>query len=95
METLLFNVGDLIYYNKTLCPITSLSSIGVTIKQGKTHRFVDCNDLIPRKFEHCIKFTKGDLEGESHTDTEEKAKAEKNLLESMGWNCKIYKREVV
>ena len=94
MNQLNINVGDMIYCNYKLCPIVSLSSIGVTIKLDTKNKFISCNDLLLREFEYCIKYEKLKLNGESHTDTEEKALKEKELLESSGWTCTIYKREV-
>ena len=94
-DYLILKVGDRVYYDNRLCPITKLSSTGVIVSKGKTNHFINCNDLLNRKFEYCIPFEKNGVKGETHATTEDGALKEKELLESIGWEVSIYKREVI
>jgi len=96
MDQLNLNVGDLVLYNDKLYPIVELLTDGVIIETDLViGKFIDCDDLASRKFEHCVKFWKNQITGESHATTEEGALREKALLDSIGWETKMYKREVV
>lgn len=90
----MLKVGDKIYYNGILCPITQVLANGVMIRHGAIHRFIFATDLVYRDFEYCIVFEKDGSEGLSHTDDESKMKKEVELLESCGWKTRVYQREV-
>lgn len=93
-ETLIFNIGDELYYESRLCKIVQLNPTGVYVRDGHVHRFITSEELKKRTFEYEITFSKNGVKGASHATNYDSACEEKNLLESIGWEIDMHLREV-
>jgi len=90
----ILTVGDILLYNGRECPIVEIAHDCVVVIDGHIRHTIFCTDIINRKIEYVIEFKKGGQVGYSRSDSEESAEREKDLLASMGWNTKIFRKEV-
>lgn len=87
-------IGDEIYVEDKLCRVTDLAPSYVYVRLHGRMKAVWFEELYDRKFEWVIEYKKNGNEGHSRTNDEERAHKEAALLETLGWKCRIFQREV-